>query len=161
MSWLAALVIATMLATCAFMVVRITLFLLTEGQWYDRLAAAALLFAECFYFINCLGYFGNVFRVLTRPRGDVALPDDLPSGKPIGVFETSSAYLGGNKEEWIVSALDSARSLGLGALVWFQVDKEIDWRLETHVSEAVRSVIEKQNGSIPSGSRWLGGAGRQ
>ena len=36
MSWLAALVIATMLATCAFMVVRITLFLLTEGQWYDR-----------------------------------------------------------------------------------------------------------------------------
>jgi cellulose synthase (UDP-forming) len=78
MSWLAGLVIATMLATGAFMVVRITLFLLTEGQWYDRLASAALLFAECFYFINCLGYFGNVYRVLTRPRGDVALPDDLP-----------------------------------------------------------------------------------
>jgi hypothetical protein len=78
MSWLAGIVIATMLATAAFMVVRITLFLLTEGPWYDRIAAAALLFAECFYFINCLGYFGNVFRVLTRPRGDVALPDDLP-----------------------------------------------------------------------------------
>jgi cellulose synthase (UDP-forming) len=78
MSWLAGLVIATMLATGAFMVVRITLYLLTGGRWYDRLAAAALLFAECFYFINCLGYFGNVFRVLTRPKGDVALPDDLP-----------------------------------------------------------------------------------
>jgi hypothetical protein len=31
MSWLAGVVIATMLATGAFMVVRITLFLLTEG----------------------------------------------------------------------------------------------------------------------------------
>ena len=78
MSWLAGLVIATMLATGAFMVVRLTLFLLTEGEWYDRLAAAALLFAECFYFINCLGYFGNVCRVLTSPKGDIALPDDLP-----------------------------------------------------------------------------------
>jgi cellulose synthase (UDP-forming) len=78
MSWLAGIVVGTMLATSAFMVVRITLFLLTEGEWYDRMAAAVLLFAECFYFLNCLGYFGNVFRVLTRPRGDVALPDDLP-----------------------------------------------------------------------------------
>jgi len=78
MSLLAWIVVVTMLAIGAFMVVRITLFLLSEGQWYDRLASGALLFAECFYFINCLGYFGNVFRVITRPRGDVALPDDLP-----------------------------------------------------------------------------------
>jgi cellulose synthase (UDP-forming) len=78
MSWLAGIVIVTMLTTSAFMVVRVTLFLLTEGEWYDRLAAAVLLFAECFYFLNCLGYFGNVFRVLTRPRGDVALPEELP-----------------------------------------------------------------------------------
>jgi mannan endo-1,4-beta-mannosidase len=82
-------------------------------------------------------------------------------GKPVGVFETSSAYLGGNKEEWVMSALDSARSLGLGALVWFQVNKEIDWRLQTQVSEAVRSAIQKQNASIPAGFRWLGSAGRQ
>src|ERR1700757_1560315 len=39
-SWLSGLVIAAMLATGAFMVVRITLLLLTEGQWYDRLALA-------------------------------------------------------------------------------------------------------------------------
>jgi mannan endo-1,4-beta-mannosidase len=82
-------------------------------------------------------------------------------GKPVGVFETSSAYLGGNKEEWVTSALDSARSLGLGALVWFQVNKEIDWRLQTQVSAAVRSAIQKQNASIPSGFRWLGSVGRQ
>jgi len=82
-------------------------------------------------------------------------------GKPVGVFETSSAYLGGNKEEWVTSALDSARSLGLGALVWFQVNKEIDWRLQTQVSEAVRSAIQKQNASIPAGFRWLGSVGRK
>jgi mannan endo-1,4-beta-mannosidase len=85
----------------------------------------------------------------------------VAAGKPVGVFETSSAYSGGNKEEWVVSALDSARSLGLGALVWFQVNKEIDWRLETQVSKAGRSAIEKQNASIPAESPWLGGAGKQ
>ena len=75
---LAGIVVVTMLAIGAFMVVRITLFVLSGGEWYDRVAGGALLFAECFYFISCLGYFGNVFRVLTRPKGDVALPDDLP-----------------------------------------------------------------------------------
>jgi mannan endo-1,4-beta-mannosidase len=85
----------------------------------------------------------------------------VASGKPIGVFETSSAYVGGNKEEWVRSALDAARTLGLGAVVWFQVNKELDWRLETHVSETVRAAIQKQNASIPAGFRWLGGAGGQ
>src|SRR6516225_776054 len=75
---LAGIVVVTMLAIGAFMVVRITLFVLSGGEWYDRVAGGALLFAECFYFINCLGYSGNVFRVLTRPKGDVALPEDLP-----------------------------------------------------------------------------------
>jgi cellulose synthase (UDP-forming) len=77
-SSLAGIVVVTMLAIGAFMVVRVALFLLSGGQRYDRVASAALLFAECFFFVSCLGYFGNVFRVLTRPRGDVALPDDLP-----------------------------------------------------------------------------------
>jgi hypothetical protein len=79
----------------------------------------------------------------------------VASGRPLAVFETASAYQGGDKEEWIISALDSAKSLGLGALIWFQVNKETDWRLEVHVSEAVRSAIQKQNASIPAGSRWL------
>jgi mannan endo-1,4-beta-mannosidase len=80
----------------------------------------------------------------------------VASGKPVGVFETSSAYAGGNKEKWIIAALDSARSLGFGAVIWFQVNKEIDWRLETNVSESVRSVIQMENRSIPVGSGWLG-----
>jgi hypothetical protein len=82
----------------------------------------------------------------------------VASGKPLAVFETASAYQGGDKEEWITAALDSAKSFGLGALIWFQVNKETDWRLEIHISDAVRSAIQKQNASIPAGSRWLGGS---
>lgn len=96
--------------------------------------------------------------IFTAPIGALR---QVASGKPIGVFETSSAYVGGNKEEWVRSALDSARSLGLGAVVWFQVNKEIDWRLQTQVSDAVRSAIQKQNAAIPAESLWLGKAGRQ
>jgi hypothetical protein len=64
-------------------------------------------------------------------------------GKPAAIFETSSASEGGNKEEWVLAALDSAKSLGLTALVWFELNKEIDWRLETNVSPAVRSAIDR------------------
>lgn len=73
----------------------------------------------------------------------------VSSGKPAGVFETASASQGGNKETWVLEALDSAKSLGLSALVWFEVNKEIDWRLQTNVSEAVRSGINHGNPSTP------------
>jgi mannan endo-1,4-beta-mannosidase len=95
--------------------------------------------------------------IFAAPIGELR---QVAPGKPIGVFETSSAYVGGNKEEWVKSALDSARSFGLGAVIWFEVNKELDWRLQTQTSEAVRSAIQKQNASIPAGFRWLGSGGR-
>jgi len=67
----------------------------------------------------------------------------IASGKPVAVFETSSASEGGNKEEWVMAALDSAKSLGLTAVVWFELNKEVDWRLETNVSAGVRSAIDR------------------
>ncbi|HZC34400.1 MAG TPA: glycosyl hydrolase [Chthoniobacterales bacterium] len=69
----------------------------------------------------------------------------ITSNKPAAVFETSSAAEGGNKETWILAALDSAKTLGLIALVWFELDKEVDWRLETSVSPAVREVINRKS----------------
>ena len=78
------------------------------------------------------------------------------SGKPAAVFETSSASEGGNKEEWVMAALDSARSLGLTALVWFELDKEVDWRLETNVSAEVRSAIDHVSAASPGVSGLLG-----
>jgi hypothetical protein len=78
------------------------------------------------------------------------------TGKPAGVFEVSSASQGGAKESWVLEALDSSKSLGLVALIWFEVNKEIDWRLETNVSEAVRATINYQNPSTPWASSLLG-----
>jgi mannan endo-1,4-beta-mannosidase len=80
----------------------------------------------------------------------------VASGKPAAVFETSSASQGGSKETWILEALDSAKSLGLAAVVWFEVNKEIDWRLETNVSEAVRATIKLENPSTPLAYSLLG-----
>ncbi|HET9376541.1 MAG TPA: glycosyl hydrolase [Chthoniobacterales bacterium] len=76
--------------------------------------------------------------------------------KPAAVFETSSASKGGNKEEWILAALGSAKSLGLTALIWFELDKEIDWRLETNVSTAVRLTIDRESASSAVASGLLG-----
>jgi mannan endo-1,4-beta-mannosidase len=80
----------------------------------------------------------------------------VASGKPVAVFETSSASEGGNKEEWILAALDSAKSLGFTALLWFELNKEVDWRLETNVSVAVRSAIDRASAPSPSVSNLLG-----
>jgi mannan endo-1,4-beta-mannosidase len=72
--------------------------------------------------------------------------------KPSAIFETSSATAGGNKEAWIQDALNFAKANGLGALVWFELNKELDWRLETDVSSALRDLINRE--SAPSSSVW-------
>jgi mannan endo-1,4-beta-mannosidase len=79
----------------------------------------------------------------------------VASGKPVAVFETSSASEGGNKEEWVMAALDSAKSLGLTAVVWFELNKEVDWRLETNVSAGVRSAIDRASAPALSVSGFL------
>lgn len=53
----------------------------------------------------------------------------LASGKPVMVFETSSASAGGDKARWAAEAFQSAAAWGLWAVVWFEVDKEQDWPL--------------------------------
>jgi mannan endo-1,4-beta-mannosidase len=80
----------------------------------------------------------------------------VASEKPAAVFETSSASEGGNKEEWILAALNSAKALGLSALIWFELNKEIDWRLETNVPVAVRLTIDHETASSAVASGLLG-----
>jgi hypothetical protein len=55
----------------------------------------------------------------------------LSSDKPLLVFETASAVRGGDKASWIVRALKTAQKWRLQGLVWFQVHKEIDWRINS------------------------------
>ncbi len=93
--------------------------------------------------------FESIFAAPLRELKQVA------SGKPAAVFETSSASAGGNKEEWVMAALDSAKSLGLTALVWFELNKEVDWRLETDVSVAIRSAIDRASAPALLVSKFL------
>ncbi|WP_423921758.1 glycoside hydrolase family 26 protein [Frigoribacterium sp. 2-23] len=69
--------------------------------------------------------FGEVF-------GD--LYDDLHTiGKPIIIGETASATEGGDKARWITDILPTltTRFPDVKALVWFDIDKERDWRLHS------------------------------
>lgn len=66
--------------------------------------------------------FEDIFTPVYKELRDVA-PD-----KPLYVFETACAGQGGDKQEWIKQAFATARKWGLAGLVWFQVNKEVDWR---------------------------------
>ncbi len=53
-----------------------------------------------------------------------------PLGKPVIVAETSSAEDGGSKAAWVAEVVPSLREMpAVRALVWFDVDKERDWRI--------------------------------
>jgi beta-mannanase len=67
--------------------------------------------------------FAQIFGPL---RDELAL---LAPGKPLLVFETSSARLGGERVNWVKSALAVMHEWRVQAVVWFQVKKEVDWRL--------------------------------
>ncbi len=53
------------------------------------------------------------------------------SRKPLIVFETATVGTGGNKNEWIRDAMSTAGRSGIDGIVWFQSDKEVDWRIES------------------------------
>lgn len=54
------------------------------------------------------------------------------SSKPIMIAETASTELGGNKAAWILSMGSVLKQLThVRALVWFDRDKETDWRIDS------------------------------
>ncbi len=55
----------------------------------------------------------------------------LAPAKTIVIFETAAAPTGGSKFHWIKEMITASRTEKLGGVVWFQVNKEIDWRLQT------------------------------
>lgn len=65
--------------------------------------------------------FKNGFENLSR----------LSSGKPFMVAEMGCAEEGGNKERWIKEAFEALKYefTGVRALVWFNTNKECDWRI--------------------------------
>ena len=58
----------------------------------------------------------------------------ISSTKPVIVFETASTDQGGDKGKWIQDAFRIIDAWKLSGVVWFEVNKELDWRLVSGMS---------------------------
>ncbi len=65
----------------------------------------------------------------------------LAPSKPMIVFETASTNAGGDLEEWIDGALQTMVHWGIKGFCWFEVNKELDWRMESKLSNRHRFLI--------------------
>lgn len=69
------------------------------------------------------------------------------AGKPLIVFETATVGAGGNKNDWIRDALTAAGRSGIDGIVWFQSDKEVDWRIESASDGSYVGALQHARGS--------------
>lgn len=53
---------------------------------------------------------------------------------PIWLAELASTELGGDKAQWIKDMLSSTKFPQIGAIIWFNENKETDWRIESSVA---------------------------
>jgi hypothetical protein len=74
---------------------------------------------------------------------------ELSKRKPLVIFETATTAKGGDKTLWIREAFATAAEWELQGLVWFQVNKEEDWRIGA-VSPVL---VPVRNGASPQ--EWL------
>lgn len=58
----------------------------------------------------------------------------LAPAKPVYVFETACASTGGDKAAWLADLAATTQAWKLAGVVWFNANKEIDWRLATGVA---------------------------
>jgi len=67
---------------------------------------------------------------------------ELAPRRPLMIAETGSAP-DRRKARWVTDTLASARADGVNAVVWFEFDKEADWRLSQSpaVAKATRTVV--------------------
>ncbi|HDQ40050.1 MAG TPA: endoglucanase [Desulfonatronum sp.] len=68
----------------------------------------------------------------------------LAPEKPIVVFETASTELGGDKSVWIRHAVRTMEAWGVAGFVWFEADKEVDWRLGTGTDDQIFDFLMKR-----------------
>jgi hypothetical protein len=87
--------------------------------------------------------FADAYRRLTRL-----------GPQPVWLGEVGSAPEGGDKAAWVASLLASDRYPRVDAVVWFNLDKERDWRItaDPAVAQAVRHARTPRGGPPPTGS---------
>jgi hypothetical protein len=66
---------------------------------------------------------------------------EVDSKKPLFIFETATVDKGGNKTKWISDALKKSKELDIVALIWFQIDKEKNWK----ITEKEKEIFKKNN----------------
>lgn len=77
----------------------------------------------------------------------------INSYKPILVFETSCVERSEHrKESWVKNAIETAKEWGLIGIIWFQVKKEEDWRINQNSDYQYVSVVTS---SINPMENWL------
>jgi hypothetical protein len=69
----------------------------------------------------------------------------LAADKPIFVFETAAAHQGGDRQKWVQEAFSTAVQWDLQGLFWFQVDKEMDWRLRAEPGSSYPGQIRREH----------------
>jgi hypothetical protein len=66
----------------------------------------------------------------------------LAPRKPIVVFEIASTDQGGDKRDWIKEAWGTAKAWDLKGLIWFQLQKEIDWNINSGTHYSYVAIIQ-------------------
>jgi cellulose synthase (UDP-forming) len=86
------LVLVTIIAMFSYLVVRASLFIIADYHWYEKIVAFLLLCAEGFILVHGLGYFSNIFHVLTHPTATAGIAGPIPSLKsypPVAIIISS------------------------------------------------------------------------
>ncbi len=75
---------------------------------------------------------GSTWRTFTNIAGTL-YAGLAAKGKPIMIPETASTQLGGDKAAWISAILPALKASypAIKALVWFHMNKETDWRIDS------------------------------
>ena len=97
--------------------------------------------------------YADVFAPTIRALGELA------PRRPLMIAETGCAP-GPRKASWVTEAFAAARADGVDALIWFEFDKETDWRLSegTAAADAARAALArdwKQGGDLATVERAL------
>jgi hypothetical protein len=86
-------------------------------------------------------------ELFARPVADLR----ALSHQPIAIMETGSSESGGDKATWIFELFDFVRQQRLQAVVWFEYDKEADWRVRS--SESAVQAFRTQASAVEPGRR--------
>ena len=76
--------------------------------------------------------------------------------QPLWMAETASAELGGDKGQWVVDMFaDSVQFPRLDAIVWFNEDKETDWRINSSAETlaSFQGVMPQLGGELAAAER--------